>query len=210
MDANRSTGGYRATSNPSAPTPSLWNNESMGSELNTGFACSICGLHHDVLPLSFSVKAPLAAARIPPSQLEHRVVITPDQCVIDDQAFYLRGRIPVPIIGLAEPFIWGVWAEVSPKNFLRTIEMWNSPGREDEPPFPGWLDTELFLFGDTINLPLTVQTQVVGRRPHFTVSDADHPLAIEQRNGITLHRVEQIAAQILHAADANPANPAHD
>jgi hypothetical protein len=173
----------------------------MGSELKTGFACSICGVRHDVLPLSFSVKAPLAVVKIPTEELQQRVVITPDQCVIDDRDFYLRGRIPVPIIGLEEPFIWGVWAEVSPKNFVRTVEMWNTIGREAEPVFSGWLDTELFLFGDTINLEVSVETQVVGRRPHFRIVDQDHPLAREQREGILIERVEKIAEQILHAHD---------
>jgi hypothetical protein len=173
----------------------------MGSELKTGFTCSVCRERHDVLPLSYSVKAPLAVAKIQPEELPQRVVITPDQCVIDDRDFYLRGRIPVPIIGLEEPFIWGVWAEVSPKNFIRTTEMWNTVGREAEPAFPGWLDTELFLFGDTVNLEVSVETQIVGRRPHFKIVDQDHPLAREQRDGISTDRVEKIAEQILHAHD---------
>ena len=138
-------------------------------------------------------------------------MITPDQCVIDGKDFYLRGRIPVPIIGLNklgrlneldklnEPFIWGVWAEVGPKNFLHTIDMWKVEGREADPPFPGWLDSEISLYGNTINVEADVWTQRVGRRPHFRLIDPDHLLAIEQRNGITMQRVEQIAAQMLHA-----------
>ena len=173
----------------------------MGSELQTGFACKTCGKRHEVLPLSFSVKAPLAVTAIPVEDLERRVVITPDQCVIDGRDFYLRGRIVVPIIGLDEPFIWGVWAEVSPKNFLRTNDLWTVKGRETEPAFPGWLNTELFLFGNTINLEVSVQTQIVGRRPHFTVIDQNHPLAVEQRNGITVERVEEIAEMVLHPHD---------
>lgn len=163
--------------------------------------CNVCRERHEVLPLSYSVKAPLAVTAIPLDELEKRVVITPDQCVIDGKDFYLRGRIVVPVIGLDEPFIWGVWAEISPKNFIRANDFWEMPGRETEPPFPGWLNTELFLFGNTINLEVSVQTQIVGRRPHFTVSDPDHPLAIEQRDGITLQRVEEIAETILHHPD---------
>ena len=129
-------------------------------------------------------------------------MITPDQCVIDDRDFYLRGRIPVPIVGHDTPFVWGVWAEVGPKSFLRANELWNVPGRESEVPFPGWLDTELLLYGDTVNLLLSVQTQVVGRRPHFIVTNPDHPLALEQRNGITMRRVKEIAERIMHPSEA--------
>lgn len=170
----------------------------MGSEIKTGFTCRVCGEHHEVLPLSYSVKAPRAVTAVPLDEFEKRVVITPDQCVIDGKDFYLRGRILVPILGMDEPFAWGVWAEISPKNFIRANDLWNVPGREREPAFPGWLNTEMFLFGNTINLEVSVHTQVVGRRPEFTVSDPDHPLAVEQRNGMTLRRVEEIAEAILH------------
>lgn len=170
----------------------------MGSELKSGFTCGVCGEHHDVLPLSYSVKAPHAVAAIPLDELQKHVVITPDQCVIDGKDFYLRGRILVPIVGMDEPFVWGVWAEISPKNFVRANDLWSVPGREHELPFPGWLNTELFLYGNTINLEVSVHTQVVGRRPQFTVSGSSHPLAVEQRNGMTRRRVEQIAEAILH------------
>jgi hypothetical protein len=173
----------------------------MGSELATGFDCSVCGLHHDVLPLSYSVKAPLAALRVAPEDVDRRVVITPDQCVIDGKDFYLRGRIPVPVEGLEEPFIWGVWAEVGPRDFLRTNELWSTAGRELEPAFKGYLDSELFIFGDTINLEVMVQTQVVGRRPHFTVIDSEHALARDQRDGMSMERVVEIAEMILHRGE---------
>ena len=71
--------------------------------------------------------------------------------------------------------------------------MWTVEGRESEPPFPGWLNTQMPLFGDTINVEVSVQTQPLGRRPHFTLTDPEHPLAIEQREGISVRRVEQIA-----------------
>lgn len=177
---------------PPLPLLDLWKNEGMG------FACTVCSEQHDTLPLSYSVKTPRAVAAIPLGELEQRVVFSLDQCVIDGRDFYLRGRIPVPIEGQEEPFIWGVWAEVSPKNFIRTNELWTTEGRENEAPFSGWLDTELFLYGDTINLEVLVHTMPVGRRPHFEIADENHPLALEQKHGITLERVQQIAETILH------------
>ena len=176
------------------------------AELLTGFACTACGRFHDVLPLSFSVKAPLAVTAIPADEIDQRLVITRDQCVIDNARFYLRGRIVVPIHGLAEPFIWGVWAEISPKNFIATQNLWKTEGREQTPPYPGYLDTALPLYGHTLNLEVEVQTQVVGRRPHFTVLSPDHPLAIEQHTGISLARVEQIAASLCTQEESSLAN----
>jgi hypothetical protein len=169
------------------------------AELLSGFDCRICGKHHSTLPLSFSVKAPLAATRIPHEEIESRVVLNADQCVIDGKEFFLRGRIVVPIADIAEPFIWGVWAEVGPKDFIRTQKLWKMDGREFEPTFRGWLDTDLPLFEATVNLEVRVQTQVVGRRPHFEIVSELHSLGREQRVGITLLRAQEIAESLLHA-----------
>jgi hypothetical protein len=172
----------------------------MSSELRSGFACTECGEWHDDLPLQYSFNAPAAIMAIPLDQ-QQRVVITPDQCVIDNRDFYLRGRILLPIIGRDEPFVWGVWAEVSPKNFIRANETWHHPGRENEPPFAGYLNSAIFIFGNTLNLEIEVHTQPVGHRPQFTISDQSHPLAIEQRNGITLERAQEIAEMIFHPSE---------
>lgn len=170
----------------------------MASELQTGFDCTVCGERHDVLPLKYSVNAPQAVLAVPAEEIDQRIVITADQCVIDGRDFYLRGRILVPVHELDAPFVWGVWAEISPVNFLRTNQMWHTEGREQEPPFPGWLNTDLFLFGSTLNLEVDVHTQVVGQRPQFTVRDPNHPLAIQQREGISIEQVQDIAEMIFH------------
>ena len=101
-------------------------------------------------------------------------------------------------------FIWGVWAEVSPKNFIRTHDLWTQSGREAEPAYPGWLDTDLPLYGPTVNLEVSVHTQAVGRRPHFEILGESHSLRREQRQGITLSRVEEIAAALLHDGLPSP------
>jgi hypothetical protein len=179
----------------------------MPSETPQDFLCSICNERH-IISTSYSIKVPAAALAIPKDEADSRIVITPDQCVIDQRNFYIRGRIPIPIHGsngdLAEPFIWGVWVEVSPKNFIRTNELWNTPGRENEPPFPGYLNSEIPIFGATINLKVDVQTQPVGRRPHFFIKDLNHPFASEQREGISLERLQEIAEQILHPETVSP------
>ncbi|SFF35346.1 hypothetical protein SAMN05421541_109131 [Actinoplanes philippinensis] len=38
----------------------------------------------------------------------------------------------------------------------------------------------------------------MGRRPLIELEPSDHPLAVEQRTGITLDRVRQIAETLLH------------
>jgi hypothetical protein len=68
--------------------------------------------------MSYSVKVPHAVTAIPAAELHRRVLFSLDQCVIDKREFYGRGRIPVPVVGREEPFIWGVWARVSEEDFI--------------------------------------------------------------------------------------------
>ena len=178
----------------------------MGSELHSGFDCGVCGRHHNVLPLSYSVKAPLAALAVPRPEWDRRVVISADQCVIDDRFYYVRGRFAVPVHGLDEPFIWGVWARLRDRDFFRTNQLWNDPARTAEPAYAGLLNSDLPMYGYTLNLPVHVQTMPVGRRPHSFPVDTSHPLAVEQAAGMSMERVVQIAEQMLCPRDLTTAS----
>jgi hypothetical protein len=169
-----------------------------GAESLPGFRCRICRQWHERLPMSYSAKVAQAVAAIPEWQLDILVAFTLDQCVIDKQEFYIRGRIVVPVFKQEEPFIWGVWAKVDEGDFLRANELWETEGRENEPPFRGWLNTPIALYQGTMDLELRVRTQPVGQRPHFEIVDSGHPLAVEQRRGITMDRVREIAESFLH------------
>ena len=95
----------------------------------------------------------------------------------------------------------GVWASLSPANFERTVAMWTVEGRESEPSAFGWLATGLPLYQpSTLNLKTRVHTQPVGQRPLIELEPTDHPLAVEQHQGITMARVQEIAEQLLHTA----------
>ncbi len=76
--------------------------------------------------------------------------------------------------------------------------MWDEEGRENEPPYFGWLSVELPYPVSTLNLKTLVHTRPVGFRPLVEVEPTDHPLATEQRNGITLARVQEIAGEMMH------------
>ncbi|MFE3286272.1 DUF2199 domain-containing protein, partial [Streptomyces sp. NPDC059233] len=99
-----------------------------------------------------------------------------------------------------EVFSWGVWVSLSRENFSRAADLWDRPGREAEDPYFGWLTTDLTVYPTTtLNLKTNVHTRPVGERPFVELEPTDHPLAVEQRTGITLDRVREIAATVLHA-----------
>ncbi|MFF5767240.1 DUF2199 domain-containing protein [Streptomyces tanashiensis] len=127
-------------------------------------------------------------------------LLSPDQCVIRGQHYFVKGLIEIPVIGSDEPFSWGVWVSLSRGNFSRAADLWDKPGREEEEPYFGWLTTELPIYPTTtLNLKTHVRTRPVGERPFVELEPTDHPLAVEQRTGVTLDRIREIAAAVLHS-----------
>ena len=87
-----------------------------------------------------------------------------------------------------------------PLDFKRALQLWEQPGRESEPPSFGWLSTSLPGYPETLHLKTMVHTREVGRRPRVELEPTDHPLAVEQRQGITWERVQEIAERMLHGS----------
>ena len=163
-----------------------------------GYHCRSCGRYHDELPLVYGPDAPVYWDAVPEAERARRFEMTSDQAVLDGEHFFIRGRLEIPIIGHDEPFAWLVWTTLSRANFERATDLWHTPGREQEPPYFGWLSTALPYEPDTVNLKTMVHTRPVGIRPYIEVEATDHPLAAEQRTGITWERVQEIAELVLH------------
>jgi len=78
-----------------------------------------------------------------------------------------------------------------------------TPGRESEPPYFSSLSTELMIYPvPTPNLKVNIHTHPVGEVPRAELEPTDHPLAVEQRTGITVERVREIAALVEHGTAA--------
>ncbi|MFJ3664613.1 DUF2199 domain-containing protein [Streptomyces sp. NPDC090119] len=129
-------------------------------------------------------------------------LLSSDQCVIRAQHYFVKGLIEIPVIDSDEVFSWGVWVSLSRENFSRAADLWENPSRESEKPYFGWLTTDLPVYpATTLDLKTYVHTRPVGERFFVELEPTDHPLAVEQRTGITLDRVREIAAAVLHAGD---------
>jgi len=62
----------------------------------------------------------------------------------------------------------------------------------------GWLSNELTYEASTLLLATNVHTRAPGVVPWIELQPAlEHPLAVEQREGITWHRVAEINARLL-------------
>lgn len=161
----------------------------------TGFECRCCGRRHDELPFAHGFAAPAYWSDEHAGDGTSR--LDDDQCVIVGGHFFVKARLLIPVTDADTAFEWGVWVGLTEPNFDRMRELWTVPVREYEPPYLGWLATELSLYQpSTLRLRANVHTQPVGARPTIELEPTDHPLAVEQWTGITVGRVRTIAEEL--------------
>jgi hypothetical protein len=79
--------------------------------------CATCGAALPELLLCYRAEAPWRELGVPEAELEERVDLTADQCVVDGEHFFIRGHIVIPVIGSEESFAWSVWCSLSEKSF---------------------------------------------------------------------------------------------
>jgi hypothetical protein len=164
------------------------------------WTCQCCGKQFNTLPLDFACAAPDQWAQIPESERESRGKIDSDVCMIksaDQTDIFVRGCIEIPILGTDDKFVWGAWVSVSKDSFARILELWEAAQIEDEPPKFGWLSNAIKTYPSTLNLKTHLHLSGGGKRPSIELEPTDHPLAIEQRQGISIARVEEIATALL-------------
>ena len=147
---------------------------------------------------SLAAAAPLYYYSVPEAERAARCHLDSDTCVVDDQFFFVRGCLEVPIVGEPEPFIWGVWTSLSHKNFEVFLKLYDQEHRSHTGPFFGWLSASLKGYPDTENLKVMVHLRDHGQRPFIQLEPTDHPLAVEQRTGITVQRAGAILSLYLH------------
>ncbi len=170
---------------------------------DTRFTCSRCGESHD-LPMSFVFGAPVYWYGIPEDERSYRALLDEDLCVIDNKHFFIKGRIRIPVHESTHHFVWVAWVSLSETSFKRAVAAWEQSGREEEPPYFGWLSSEVPGYPSTRNLKTLVHTCPLGERPEVELEPTDHPLAREQREGVSLARVQEMIEAALHMQNMRP------
>jgi hypothetical protein len=61
--------------------------------------CATCGKSHVGVPMSFAAEFPDMYANMKREERDTRALIGSDQCVIDQQRFFLWGCLEVPMLG---------------------------------------------------------------------------------------------------------------
>jgi len=165
------------------------------------FKCSKCGEVH-VGPPDLAFDSPFYYHVMSEDERQRSAVITADTCVIEDKEFFVRGILEIPVHGRDTTFGYGVWVSLSEKSFARYLELFESTDRLDEAPYFGWFSNQLPGYPDTLNLKTHVQLRPYPSRPSIELEATDHPLALEQRNGISLDRLREILEANEHEGHA--------
>lgn len=161
------------------------------------FACTFCGDEHEGLP-ALAFDEPVYTHALPDEEWKRRVVLTSDTCELDGVHFFVRGRLEIPVHGWPEPLSWGVWMSLSREDFQRFVELFEEPGRTAEGGWMGWMSSLLPGYPDTRNLKVRLHLQPLPDRPLFELEPTEHPLAVDQREGIPMARAVEIVARALH------------
>ena len=144
------------------------------------------------LPLCYAADAPWKMM-VSESEVDERVRSTEDTCIVDGEAFFLRGHIEVPLQGADETLAYNVWCSLSRASFEGVLERWDDARRHEAAPVFGWLSTELSPYPSTLNLKALVHQRRKGLVPLIELEPTEHPLAVEQRDGISRARLAEIA-----------------
>jgi len=118
--------------------------------------------------------------------------------VVDRKWFYVRARIALRIRETGDEFAWVVWASLSRKSYRELRAKWRDPGRRRLGPYFAWLVTSLPYEPSTLLLKAKFNPGSYPERGHLDLEPTDHPLAIEQREGMALARVQEIAERAIH------------
>lgn len=161
------------------------------------FKCSTCGEIHEGSP-SFAFRAPDPYLE-QSEEVQKAGTLSSDLCGYEDEDgmhHFIRVCLEVPIHGVSEPFLWGVWVSLSKKNFARYVETYDSPDTNDC--YFGSLCNYLPYYPNTYALRTYVHPREGNARPYIVLDDTDHPLSVDFRQGISIEKAQEIAEQITH------------
>jgi hypothetical protein len=161
------------------------------------FKCQCCGDVHEGSP-SFGFKAPDPYLE-QPQAVQAAGSLESDTCTYTDEDgphFFIRVILEVPIHGVTEPFLWGVWVSLSEVNYRRYLETWDAPDPNDC--YFGWLCNYLPYYDNTFALKTQVHPSADGARPTIELEMCEHPLALDFHHGISVEKAQRIGERCMH------------
>jgi hypothetical protein len=160
------------------------------------FVCSVCGERHDERLLDIRLGLPHVIHLLDADARSRRAWLADDFAVLDDERFFVRGLLELPIPELDGRFAYGSWVEVSMPDFQELMRHWH-----DEEQFGAvecTVANELEPYRETLGLDATLRATALDKLPAIELADAPHELVHDQQHGISLDRSDELAAVVLH------------
>jgi hypothetical protein len=161
-----------------------------------GFVCSVCGEFHAERLLDIRAGLPDAIFALSDDERAERAAIGEDFAVLDDERWFVRGLLEIPIPELDRYFGYGVWTEVAEDDYRELQSTWDDA--DPSPPVDAVLANELAPYVATTGLAARLEPVSAERLPAVELGDSEHPLVADQRRGITVTRSDELAAAVLH------------
>ena len=160
--------------------------------------CACCGKRFEGSP-SYAFNEPLHYLCLSPEEQQTRCELNSDFCIIRHDAqtdYFIRVCLEIPIHGLPEPFLWGVWVSISEKNFKRYADTCDTPDEADS--YFGWLSNEIPSCAETMKLKILSHPRRNNQRPWIEIEPSDHPLYHDWKNGITEEQAQAMMLKLMH------------
>jgi hypothetical protein len=164
-----------------------------------GFVCSVCGEAHAGELRDVRLTLPDPVYELDEEERARRSWVGEDSSLLRDgdrDRHFVRGLLELPIAGEDEYFGYGVWVEVAPDDFDLLGRLWHDPEGWRHEPFEARLANELLPYRATVGLPLRLRLREVDVLPLVELEDSGHPLALDQRAGISGHHAHELAAVV--------------
>lgn len=164
------------------------------------FKCVSCNEWHEGIP-GWGWNYPPEYFVVPPDERDARCFLTADLCIVDDKSFYACGCLELPVIGTSEILSFRVWVSLSEKSFLEFQDLLQIEHRSHNGPYFGWLCVPIPTYPDTMSLKTMVHIRDHGIRPYIELEPTEHPLALEQRHGVSPERIQALYDFFEHSTE---------
>lgn len=161
------------------------------------YRCPQCPTIHDGLP-TIAFRLPDVIHGLSAAERSVRALVAPDLAILDDQRFYIRGLLRVPVQDHTETLDFAPWVEVGREDFARYAVAYMDGANGAVRSARGQIANG-FAASATLSIGLAVTLELSGsasQRPLLTLVEPHHPLALDQRRGIELKRAIEIAARM--------------
>jgi hypothetical protein len=148
--------------------------------------------------MNYAFQGPANWYALPEAERATRAQHDGELCVIDGKEFYVRGCIEIPVTDSQEIFVFSVWLSISEESFRYIVDKLDAPTTDEDSPRFGWLCNWIRGYPNPKEIRCRLYLRASNLRPHIVLEPTDYPLAVEQRQGITLERIKQIAAEAGH------------